>query len=151
MAEFKESLVAGQELEELVLQHIRKDYPCSVRIPGKFPGYDIFIPEKDVKIEVKQDKKSLHTGNLVIETSMFGKPSGIMSTDAHYIYFDTGEELLIICPRDIFKCIVKNNIPEVTFTGEGDTNEKTACLVKVDLLRPYCLKVQKSLIKLSLN
>tara|TARA_B110000858_G_C17799795_1_gene474625 strand:- start:278 stop:733 length:456 start_codon:yes stop_codon:yes gene_type:complete len=151
MANFKESLETGQDLEELVLKLIRKDYPCSVRIPGKFKQYDIFIPEKDVKIEVKQDKKSQHTGNLVIETSMYGQPSGIMSTEAHYVYFDTGEELLIITPNDIFKCIIKNNIPERTFVGDGDTQEKTACLVKLDLLRPYCLRTQKSLIKLSLN
>tara|TARA_S200000501_G_scaffold96536_1_gene89819 strand:- start:1526 stop:1981 length:456 start_codon:yes stop_codon:yes gene_type:complete len=151
MAEFKESLVAGQELEDLVLNLLRKDYPSSVRIPGKFSAYDIFVPEKNVKIEVKQDKKSLHTGNIVIETSMFGRASGIMATEADYVYFDTGEELLIITPKDIFKCILANGIPQRKFVGDGDSEEKTAHLVKTDLLKPYCLKVQKSLIKLSLN
>ena len=61
MANFSDSLQAGQELEDLVLDLLRKDYPSSVRIPGKFKPYDIFVPEKNVKIEVKQDKKSLHT------------------------------------------------------------------------------------------
>jgi hypothetical protein len=151
MANFSDSLQAGQELEDLVLDLLRKDYPSSVRIPGKFKPYDIFVPEKNVKIEVKQDKKSLHTGNLVIETSMYGRSSGIMTTEADYVYFDTGEELMIITPKKIFECILNFNIPQRSFVGDGDTEEKTAHLVPVDMIKPYCTKIQKSLIKLSLN
>ncbi len=151
MAEFKESLESGIDLEEKVLELIRQDYPSAVRIPGKFKDYDIFVPEKDVKIEVKQDKKSQHTGNLVIETSMYGAPSGIMSTQADYVYFDTGEELMIITPRKIFECIITHNVPLRKFVGDGDTEEKNACLVKVELLRPYCISIKDSLLKLALN
>lgn len=146
MAKFNESLLIGKKLEHLVLEEvIHKRYPSAVMITSKFAEYDIFIPEKDLKIEVKQDKKSMFTGNLVVELMMYGKPSGLLKTKADYWYWETGNNLLCIKPRKIFECILLNNIQSRTFVGKGDTVEKTACLVKVDLIKPYCESIQPSL------
>lgn len=54
---FKEDLAIGKFGEEMVLQKIRKKYPCSVIIPGYFKGYDIWIPEIHKSVEVKYQKK----------------------------------------------------------------------------------------------
>ena len=45
----------------------------------------------------------------------------------------------------VASCILLNNIQSRTFIGKGDTVEKTACLVKVDLIKPYCDSIQPSL------
>lgn len=45
-----------------------------------------FVAElgKDVSIEVKRDRMAFDTGNIFLEVSCNGKPSGIMSTEASY-------------------------------------------------------------------
>lgn len=50
---------------------------------------EAFVSElgKDVSIEVKTDRKWHKTGNIFIEISCNGKPSGIMSTKASYLVY----------------------------------------------------------------
>ena len=81
---FQKDLALGQKIEQRILSVIQKKYPCSVLIPGKFKEYDIFIPENNLKVEVKVDYKSQETGNILIELFMFGKPSALLSTKADY-------------------------------------------------------------------
>lgn len=51
--------------------------------------YDIQIIKDDkvTLIEVKSEKRASETGNICIEYSCRGKPSGITTTQAHYYYF----------------------------------------------------------------
>ena len=127
----------GQELEQKILQTIRKKYPSAVLIPGKFKPYDIFIPEKNLKIEVKVDYKSQETGNIIIELYMFGKPSALLSTEADYWIIHTGEENLWIKPKKILECILLNNIRVQDILGTGDDQTKKACLIPIDLFKKY--------------
>tara|TARA_Y100000768_G_scaffold386309_2_gene374415 strand:+ start:5580 stop:6023 length:444 start_codon:yes stop_codon:yes gene_type:complete len=145
MANFDESLLAGRKVEHLVLDRIKNKYPSAVLIENKFAEYDIFVPENDTKIEVKLDKKSQFTGNLVVELFMFGKPSGILKTTADYWYWETGKNLLIAKPKKIIECLLMNNIRTNVFIGKGDTHPKTACLVKIELLKRYCESINPSL------
>lgn len=134
---FEKDLIIGQELEQKILQTIRKKYPSAVLIPGKFKPYDIFIPEKNLKIEVKVDYKSQETGNIIIELYMFGKPSALLSTEADYWIIHTGEENLWIKPKKILECILLNNIRVQDILGAGDDQTKKACLIPIDLFKKY--------------
>lgn len=136
---FQKDLLAGQELENKILKSIHKKYPSAVLIPGKFKPYDIFIPEKDLKVEVKVDYKSQETGNIIIELYMFGKPSALLSTKADYWIIHTGVENLWIKPKKILECILLNNIKVQDILGDGDDQTKKACLVPIKLFKKYII------------
>ena len=136
---FKRDIALGNEIEHKILQSVRKKYPSAVLIPGKFKPYDIFIPENESKIEVKVDYKSQETRNIIIELFMFGEPSSLLSTEANFWVIDTGLEILWITPKKIFECILLNNIKSQKILGDGDANEKVACLIPYDLFKQYTL------------
>ena len=71
---FKNSLAIGRTSEDEVCAKIRKKYPKAYVMQGYFKGYDIYVPETGKKVEVKQDKKSNFTGNIVVEIEFNGKP-----------------------------------------------------------------------------
>jgi len=136
---FKKDLLVGQELEQKILKSIQKKYHTAVLIPGKFKPYDIFVPEKDLKIEVKVDYKSQETDNIIIELYMFGKPSALLSTEADYWIIHTGVENLWIKPKKILECILLNNIRVQDLLGEGDSQTKKACLIPISLFKKYVI------------
>jgi len=141
---FKDSLINGKVYENIVLNRIIKKYPQSFIADGFCKEYDIFIPENNKKIEVKADKKSNFTGNLVVEIEMFNKPSGLLFTGSDYWVFCDGNELIWITPNDLKYIIIWNNLKVATFVGNGDTEKKRAFLVKKELIRNY----KKSLVYL---
>lgn len=134
---FHKDLSTGQALEQRILKSIHKKYPNAVLIPGKFKPYDIFIPEKDLKVEVKVDYKSQETGNIIIELYMFGKPSALLSTKADYWIIHTGKENLWVKPKRILECILLNNIKVQDILGDGDDQTKKACLIPIDLFKQF--------------
>ena len=81
---FSNDLPLGEEIEYRLLKHIKKKYPKSKKIKGEFKDYDLEVPEKDVKIEVKRDIGSKDTENYFIEHECNYKPSGITTTKANY-------------------------------------------------------------------
>ena len=86
----------------------------------------MFIPEINVRIEVKQDKKSKHTGNYVIELEYDGKPSAFSTSKADYWVIYDGE-CEIWTTKWRIKRAVKGLKP-VEFIGRGDTKSKKAYL-----------------------
>jgi hypothetical protein len=133
--EFKEALIDGVEYEMIVLNLIKEKYPSAYKIEGYFKEYDIYVPENDIKIEVKLDKKSIVTGNLVVEIEMFNKPSALFTTKSDFWVFCDGIELMWISPSSIKDVIIWNGLKAVTFIGNGDTQKKRAVLVPKDLIR----------------
>ena len=125
---FKTSLGIGKSVEEVVCEKIREKYPKAHVIKEYCKGYDIYVPETDTKIEVKQDKKSNYTGNFVIETEFNGKPSALTTTTADYWVLYDGEIFIWITPERLRQVTVGMDI--VTFTGRGDSKPKKAYLVK---------------------
>ena len=81
---FKESLSIGHSAEDAVCAKINKKYPKAHVMEGYCKGYDIYVPETGKKVEVKQDKKSNYTGNIVVEIEFNGKPSALSTTEADY-------------------------------------------------------------------
>ncbi len=62
---------------------IREGYTIAHVAEGNFPGRDIQTT-RGKTYEVKADKKSEETGNIFIETSHRGNPSGLCATNADY-------------------------------------------------------------------
>ena len=139
---FKESLTIGHGSEHAVCAKINKKYPKAHVIEGYCKGYDIYVPETGKKIEVKQDKKSNYTNNILIEIEMPpGKPSALSTTEADYWVFDDGEIYIWITPETL-RQVVKPFKP-VKFIGNGDNTEKLAYLIKKDIIKRNALKVDK--------
>ena len=138
---FKESLSIGNSVEDAVCTKIKKKYPRAYVMEGYCKGYDIYVPENKKKIEVKQDKKSNFTGNIVVEIEFNGKPSALSTTEADYWVFDDGEIYIWITPETLRQIVLP--MYAATFTGKGDNTPKRAYLVKKDIIIKNALKVDK--------
>ena len=138
---FKNSLVIGHSSEDAVCAKINKKYPKAFVKPGYCKEYDIYVPEIDKKVEVKQDKKSNFTGNIVVEIEFDGKPSALSTTEADYWVFDDGEIYMWITPETLRQIVLP--MYAVTFTGNGDNKSKRAYLVKKDIIIKHALKVDR--------
>ena len=139
---FKDSLVIGHSSEDAVCAKINKKYPKAFVKPGYCKEYDIYVPEIDKKIEVKQDKKSNFTNNIVVEIEMPpGTPSGLSTTESDYWVFDDGEIYIWITPDTLRQIVLP--MYAATFTGKGDNTPKRAYLVKKDIIIKHALKVDK--------
>ena len=136
METFKADLERGIKVENMLLDILKRKYPASTLI-NAFKGYDIWIPEIHKSIEVKYDKKSNETGNIVVEIEFNGKPSALMTTTADYWVFYDGNVFVTIEPKDIIKCIFMNKLQYVEFIGNGDSKSKKAFLIKKDTLFAY--------------
>ena len=137
---FEQDLIIGESTQEKLLSIIRVKYPKAYCKKGYFKEWDIMIPENGNTIEVKQDKMSNHTGNLVIEIEMPpGTPSALSTTTATYWVFDDGKEYIWCTPKGL-KELVKS-YKSVTFTGKGDTTPKVANQIKKKFVKEVAIKV----------
>jgi hypothetical protein len=135
MSEFHKSLKIGEYIEYMILEIIKEKYPLAYKVEGYFKDYDIYVPEKKLKIEVKLDRKSLYTGNFVVEIEMYNKPSALFVTKSDFWIFYDGLELMYIKPIEIKDIIIWNELKAVRFIGNGDTESKRAILVPKHLIR----------------
>ena len=138
---FKNDLAIGHSVEDAVCEKIQKKYPRAHVMEGYCKGYDIYVPETKKKVEVKQDKKSNYTGNIVVEIEFDGRPSALSTTESDYWVFDDGEIYIWITP-DTLRQVIKPFTP-VKFIGNGDNKEKLAYLIKKDIIIKNALKVDK--------
>ena len=81
---FDNDIIKGEEIEYRLLSYLKKKYPKSYKMEGKFKDFDIEVPEKEIKIEVKRDIGSQKTDNFFIEYECNYNPSGIASSRANY-------------------------------------------------------------------
>ena len=98
---FSKMLKIGIEYEEKVLKALKKKYPLSTRIEGQFLDYDIWIPELHKSVEVKYDKRSETTGNIIIEFEKNNKQGDILTTRADVWCIHTIDGFLWIKPMSI--------------------------------------------------
>ena len=140
---FEDDLQVGQSAEHDVLKLLQTQYPSAFIIDGYCKEMDIFVPEILKGYEVKQDFKSKYTGNLLVEISMYGKPSALMTSKAEAWVFITPSKYAFIERERIKDCIIENNLQLKEFVGKGDTEPKKAYLIKEDLLFTYAYKVVK--------
>ena len=136
---FKDSLAIGHKSEDAVCAKINKKYPRAFVKKGYCKEYDIYVPEIDKKIEVKQDKKSNFTGNIVVEIEFDGKPSALSTTESDYWVFDDGEIYIWITPTVLRQVV--HPLKAVSFIGNGDNKFKKAYLVKKKQIIEHALYV----------
>jgi hypothetical protein len=136
MGDFRDDLYRGKGIEYKVLAQLRKRYPAASLVDG-YPGYDIWVPEKHLAIEVKYDPMSNQTGNIVVEIEMSGLPSALFTSTADWWVFYDDHVFAWIKPINIFRCIILNKLEYVEFVGDGDKNAKKAFLIPKKLLFTY--------------
>ena len=131
---FDRDLARGKKYEQIVLEAIQQKYSKAFIEDGYCKEWDIYIPELSFGIEVKSDKKSIDTGNIVIEIEFNGKPSALSTTKSKYWVIFDGYDYKWFLVDDIKKCIEENNLRYATFTGKGDIHSKKAYLIKKKIL-----------------
>ena len=142
--QFRDDLTKGQEFEDEICAFVQIKYPQAHRIKGYFVGYDIFVPEKEHKIECKFDRMSEKTLNIAIEFFDRDKPSGISTTTAtHWIYkFHHNKEWKLAIGRvEIWKKLCEGE--RIVKGGDG-WKAKMYLVPKVKLLRERGIKIRKT-------
>ena len=134
---FEADLKVGKIYEKIVLEKIHKKYPKAYIQKGYCKEWDIYIPELQIGVEVKSDKKSMHTGNIVIEIEFNNKPSALSTTKAEWWVIYDGIDYNWFTINNIKKCIKDNNLRYATFIGRGDTKQKKAYLIIKEILYKY--------------
>ena len=132
---FESQLAIGLQEEKEFLKLLKHRYPYTVKIEGSFKEFDFYLPDINSSVELKTDKKSNYTGNFVVETYHYGKPSGITTTTADFWVFWDGKEYCWITPDQIKNLILIEGIDQVRFVGNGDTVQKRAYLVPKALIQ----------------
>ena len=89
---FENDLSTGMVAEQRILKKVRGKYPLAFQMQGKVKAFDIFVPEIQQGIEVKNDSKAHTTGNAFIEFECGGTLSGIATTLAHTWVYCTKEK-----------------------------------------------------------
>ena len=140
---FEEDLAYGESLEHLVLDKIRVKYPRAYKIEGYFKDWDIFIPEKDIGVEVKADRLSKKTGNVAIECSYGGEPSGLKATKATWWVYATEDKYYWIKPEAIEECVFIEGIDSIKFPPiKGDFKGKELYLIKEAVFAGYASHIE---------
>ena len=134
---FHRDLKIGKKYEQVVLDSVKEKYPQAYIEDGYCKDWDIYIPELKLGVEVKSDKKSMHTGNIVIEIEFNNKPSALSTTKAKYWVIYDGYDYNWFLVNDIKRCIEENKLRYATFIGKGDLHSKKAYLIKKELLYKY--------------
>lgn len=137
---FHEDLAVGLRVEQECLAIVRRSSPCAVSING-FKGYDIWVPQKHLSIEVKADFLSRKTGRWLIEVEMNGKPSGLSTSTADIWMFYDGDEWMYIRRNLLHINILTGGYKLVTVTGRGDKNSKNGYFIPDKTMRHICKKV----------
>jgi len=138
---FHQDLAEGKEIEKEMLEIIKVNHPDAYIIDGYCKEGDIFIPSTKEWVEVKSDKMSQKTGNIVIEIEFNGEPSALSTTKASYWIIHTGLKIIKITPDQLRIVIAKNDLRKVKFIGRGDTKPKIAYLIKQELVEAQALEV----------
>lgn len=140
---FENDLKAGKSVEREINRLIRTKYPLSHLIEGKNEGFDIFVPEKMIKVEVKYDRKSNETPNYFFETSnnIKGEPSGIDVTKSDWWVHVDDKTINWIKTKTLKYCL-ENEWFKNDFSFPLDGKEVTGYLVRKEEVRysPYVLR-----------
>jgi hypothetical protein len=139
--EFKDSYQAGSISEKAVLAYLQKKHPDAYIQKGYCKEYDIHIPSINIYIEVKQDFQSQYTGNILVENSFNGCPSGISTSGSDWFVFVTRCNFYVITLEALKSLVKEDNIINKSFIGKGDKDPKTAYLVPREDLINKCFKV----------
>lgn len=135
MSKFLHDLKFGNKYEKECLKYF--NYSKFEIKQGKFKPYDILLDDK-VKIEVKADRLSYKTGNLVIEFKCSDKDSGITTTEADYwVYFVIKPENCEVYKFEVEE--LKKLVADCRIVKGGDGYRSSLYLLPVKDLEKYLL------------
>ena len=140
---FREDLKEGERIEQEVLSQIQEKYPKAFKIDGYYKEYDIYIPEIDKSVEVKQDYKCVETGNIVVEITFDGKPSALLTTKADYWIFVLQNKYIWTSPTRIKKSIGDYGKDPAKFKGRGDDKYKLAWLIPLSYIENHSILIKE--------
>jgi hypothetical protein len=83
-------------------------------------------------VEVKRDLKAAETGNVAVEVSYHGQPSGLLTSSAAYWAFVLDREAVLIKTGDLRTAVLTGKYREV---NAGDGYATTVKLVPVERLK----------------
>lgn len=103
---FETDLLRGQEAEKEFTEVLSKHFNTSVRLNEsteyeELRKYDIIMDYhgREIYFELKNDERSLDTGNFAIEYFCNNKRSGLYGTKAHYYCLRSGDIVYIFKPK----------------------------------------------------
>jgi len=82
-------------------------------------------------VEVKRDYIASRTGNLFVEFSSRGKPSGLATTRADFWAFILDGERVVIVPTQFLQQVARQAYSEGRTVRGGDNNTSEGVLVKL--------------------
>jgi len=130
---FQEDLKFGNSYEVKALEYLK--YNTYEIKKGYFKEYDIIL-DNETKVEVKAEKLAGITGNIAIEYSCSGRPSGILTTKCHlwvhFICYDAYDECYVIPIQDL-RSIVRN----CRSVRGGDGMRANMYLVNKNMIQNY--------------
>ncbi len=109
----------GLKMEADILRSIQYKYPLAHQILGDHKEYDLYVPEVNVKVEVKSDQQAIDTGNFIVEIEMYGKKSGLMTTTADFWAFSDGTNVFWVRTIDLKDLIVWRGVRAINNIGDG--------------------------------
>lgn len=125
---FKEDLKIGNEYEKKLINIV--EFETYKIMNGRFSFYDIEITKNNtiIKYEVKADRYTHKTNNIVIEYEYKNKPSGInISQSDYYAYFvinpNNDDDLYIIPTNDIKEYIKNNKYKKIIYGGDNKVSK----------------------------
>lgn len=138
VSNFNTDINAGEQKEYALLKYIQKKYPQAYKVQGNHKQYDLVVPEINKTIEVKFDRKSKETGNIFIECSFNGEPSGIEATTADFWIITDGEVSYWIETETLKYLIRELRCRRCTYSGVDGTTVSSFLLRRAFLdASPY--------------
>jgi len=141
MSSFQYDLVVGKEIELKHLKNIKQIFPDACIVEGYCKEWDIWVQSKNFGIEIKFDKMSQKTGNIVVEIMFDGKLSALSTTKAKFWFFDTGVKTIVVLVSELKELVKK--FKTVKFTATGDTKQKEAYLIKQHFIEEICTRLEQ--------
>ena len=92
------------------------------------------LGEKGHRVEVKSDKLCQRTGNLFIEFSQHGRPSGIAISEAEWWAFEYENDCWLIVPAERLKQVAREAYRQGRRTKGGDYDNYEGVLLPISWL-----------------
>jgi hypothetical protein len=86
------------------------------------------------KIEVKSDKQAWKTGNIFVEDSCSGKPSGISTTEAEFWAYELRQNTFYLVPIERLRELFKEAVRHGKRKAGGDFNRSSGVLIPLEWL-----------------
>ena len=134
MGNFIEDVKVGEKVQDFIIKELHDEFPSLKSQHGNFANYDL-VSEDGYTIEVKFDRGSANTGNVVIEYKYDGEPSGISKTAAlEWVHVFSHHSKWAYCRIKVreLKAFIKNNWKYLKKVEGGDAYKSKMVLIPVN-------------------